>query len=71
MDFVNDFDEIIQNVSRVLGKPIDKEKYEIIDRGIPHQPRNLPTRKMGVYTFWYEGEFLKIGKAGPSIAIFN
>lgn len=21
---------------------------------------------MGVYTFWYEGDFLKIGKAGPS-----
>ena len=66
MDFVNEFDEIIRNVSSVLGKPIDKAKYEIIDRGIPHQPRNLPTRMMGVYTFWYEGEFLKIGKAGPS-----
>ncbi|MGX8797708.1 hypothetical protein ACR6HW_16850 [Fusibacter sp. JL298sf-3] len=55
MDFVNDFDKIIIDVSRILGKPIDKEKYEIVDRGIPHQPRGLPIQKMGVYTFWYEG----------------
>ena len=66
MDFVNEFDNIIYEVSSVLGKSIDKTKYEIIDRGIPHQPRCLPTRMMGVYTFWYNGEFLKIGKAGPS-----
>lgn len=66
MDLVNEFDNIILDVSRVLGKPIGKEKYEIIDRGLPHQPRNLPARMMGVYTFWFEGDFLKIGKAGPS-----
>lgn len=66
MDFVNDFDKIICEVSSVLGKPLDKTKYEIVDRGIPHQPRSLPTGMMGVYTFWYKGEFLKIGKAGPS-----
>lgn len=66
MDFVNDFDKIILDVSRILGKPIDKEKYEIVDRGLPHQPISLPIQKMGVYTFWCEGEFLKIGKAGPS-----
>ena len=34
LDFVNDFDNIICEVSSVLGKPIDKTKYEIIDRGI-------------------------------------
>ncbi|HZJ77896.1 MAG TPA: hypothetical protein VFD52_03745 [Clostridia bacterium] len=66
MDFVNDFDKIILDVSKILGKPIDKEKYEIVDRGIPRQPRSLPFQMMGVYTFWYEGNFLKIGKAGPS-----
>ncbi|SNS90398.1 hypothetical protein SAMN05446037_102655 [Anaerovirgula multivorans] len=42
MDFVNDFDKIIYDVSCVLGKYIDKGKYGIIDRGLPHQPRNLP-----------------------------
>lgn len=66
MDLVNEFDKIIRDVSSVLGKSIDKAKYEIIDRGIPHQPKSLPIQMMGVYTFWYEGEFLKIGKAGPS-----
>ena len=66
MDFINDFDQIILDVTRILGKPIDKGKYEIIDRGIPHQPRSLPKKKMGVYTFWYEGEFLKIGRAGSN-----
>lgn len=65
MDFVNDFDKIIREVSSVLGKSIDKGKYEIIDRGIPHQPKVLPSGMMGVYTFWYEGKFMKIGKAGP------
>ena len=65
MDFINDFDEIIREVSSVLGKPIDRMKYEIIDRGIPHQPKALSSGMMGVYTFWYEGKFIKIGKAGP------
>lgn len=41
VDFVNDFDIIISDVSGVLGKSIDKAKYEIIDRGIPDQPRSL------------------------------
>lgn len=31
----------------------------------PDTPLGL-TRMMGVYTFWFEGDFLKIGKAGPS-----
>lgn len=66
MDLENEFEKIILEVSKVLGKPIDKEKFEIIDRGLPHQPGNLPAGKMGVYTFWFEGDFLKIGKAGPS-----
>lgn len=65
MDFVNDFDKIIREVSSVLGKSIDNEKYEIIDRGTPHKPKALPRGMMGVYTFFYEGKFMKIGKAGP------
>lgn len=65
MDFINEFDRIIREVSSTLGKPIDKLKYEIIDRGIPHQPKALPSGVMGVYIFWYEGKLIKIGKAGP------
>lgn len=66
MDFAYDFDKIICDVSSVLGKLIDKSQYEIIDRGVPHQPKTLPVRMMGIYTFWYEGKFMKIGKAGPN-----
>lgn len=66
MDLVNDFDKIIRDVSCALGKPIDKARYKIIDRGMPHQPKSLPAGTMGVYTFWYDGESLKIGKAGPN-----
>lgn len=66
LDFKNDFDKIISEVSSILGKPIDKGKYIIIDRGIPHQPKNLPLNMMGIYTFYYEGKFMKIGKAGTN-----
>ena len=66
MDFIREFDRIILEVSSVLGKPIEKHKYRIIDRGVPHQPKTLPLQMMGIYTFCYNGEFLKIGKAGPN-----
>ena len=66
MDFINEFNKVILEVSNVLGKPIDKDKYEIIDRGSPHQAKSLSNKKMAVYTFWYESRFLKIGKAGPN-----
>lgn len=66
MNIVNDFERIISEVSSVLGKPIEKHKYIIVDRGIPHKAKTLPSGTMGIYTFFHEGEFLKIGKAGPS-----
>jgi hypothetical protein len=66
MAFVDEIQEIIKEVTEILGKPIDKEKYRIVDRGIPHKPQSLPNGMMGVYVFWYNGEFLKIGKAGPN-----
>lgn len=49
----------------MLGKPIESG-YRIIDRGLPHTPKSLEKGTMGVYTFLYNDEFLKIGKAGPS-----
>lgn len=65
-NYVDEFDKIIQAVSESLGKSIDKRLYKILDRGLPHQPKGLPSGTMGVYTFNYNGLFLKIGKAGPS-----
>ena len=66
MDYVAEFDEIIREVSGALGKTFDKCKYEIIDRGVPHIPKKLPDGKMGIYTFWYDGKFLKIGRVGSN-----
>lgn len=57
----------ILDITDVLGRPIDTTKFEIIERGLPHSvPRKLPTGKMAVYTFIYNGTFLKIGKVGPN-----
>lgn len=66
MDYVSDFDKVIREVSTVLGKPIKKEKYRIVDRGVPHHPQTLPFMEMGIYVFLYMDKFLKIGKAGAN-----
>lgn len=51
---------------QLAGVTIEDSQLEIVDRGIPHKPAGLPTGKMGIYTFIYQGQFLKVGKAGPS-----
>lgn len=66
MEVIQDFDRIIVDVSSVLGKPVEKHKFKIIDRGLPHQAKTLPIGAMGIYIFLYNEEFLKIGKVGPS-----
>lgn len=57
-------EEIISDVTSVLDKPIERTRFEVIDRGVPHVPVSLPEGKMGVYIFLYEDRFLKIGKVG-------
>jgi len=66
MDFTSEFRRYIQNATSAISKPLDERNYEIIDRGVPHNPAGLPRGKMGIYTFWHEGRFLKIGKAGAN-----
>ena len=61
-----EINNMIQETSKILGKEINRSKYKIIDRGIPHEPKSLPKNTMGVYIFLYKGKFLKIGKAGPN-----
>ncbi|WP_022754705.1 hypothetical protein [Butyrivibrio fibrisolvens] len=65
MSYCDELDKIITDVTEVLGRPIHKNQYEIIDRGIPHKPGKLPSNKMGVYVFIFGDEYLKIGKVGP------
>lgn len=66
MDYVEEFKKIIEDVSVLLGRSIDMGKVEIVDRGMPHEPKSLKPGTMGVYTFNYKGKLLKIGKAGTS-----
>ena len=66
MNYQKEFKDIIVAVSSALGQPIDLDEIEIIDRGVPHTPANLKPGTMGVYTFLYKDQFLKIGKAGPN-----
>lgn len=65
MKYTSEFESIIRDVSRCLGKEIDMSKVQIVDRGLPHIPHSLKPGTMGVYTFNYNGKFLKIGKVGP------
>ena len=63
--YVEEFETIIQGVTAAAGRKVDSH-YEIIDRGLPHTPHTLKRGTMGIYTFLYGDEFLKIGKAGPN-----
>lgn len=61
---VGEIETIIQSISYMLKRPIDKNSYEVIDRGVPHIPQKLPDGKMAIYMFKYNGDYLKIGKVG-------
>lgn len=63
MELNSEINLLIRNVTQAVGKPIEENKYEIVDRGLPHKPKTLPAGKMGIYTFSYNDRFLKIGKA--------
>jgi len=57
---------------RLAGVVLDKRRIDIDDLGMPHAPNCLRKGKMAIYTFQFQGKFLKIGKAGPrSNARFN
>ena len=66
MNYTAEYDRIIQEVTTALNRPIRREQYEIIDRGVPHKPGSLKPGKMGIYTFLLEDRFLKIGIVGPA-----
>lgn len=64
-DYIKEFEQVISSVSNDLGRPINMSKIRIRDRGVPHQAPKWEDGYMAVYTFNYNGTFLKIGKAGP------
>ena len=66
LDYPEAIFRCIKNTVLALGRVIDNDKIKVIDRGQPHKAPKLPDGKMAVYTFIYNGEFLKIGKAGQN-----
>jgi hypothetical protein len=56
-------------VAELAGKPITLRELIVEFLPAPHkQPSNLPNGKMGVYGFWWNNKWLKIGKVGPNSA---
>lgn len=49
----------------LAGITLEERSIDIKDLGCPHTPNELPKGKMAIYTFQFQGRYLKIGKAGP------
>ncbi len=64
-DYKEEFETVIKKVSSDLGRELDMSKIQIKDRGVPHVPSKWENGMMAVYTYNFNGKFLKIGKAGP------
>jgi hypothetical protein len=53
-------------VLRIAGIAYKEGDIQIEDLGVPHTPpKTIPEGKMAVYSFFYNGRALKVGKAGP------
>ncbi len=58
--------EDVMAVSDLAGSKIVFEYEDVEFLPAPHhRPRRLPTGKMAVYGFWFDGAWLKIGQVGP------
>jgi hypothetical protein len=54
------------DVLRLGGITYKKGDIQIEDLGVPHvPPKTIPEGRMAVYSFFYNGQALKVGKAGP------
>ncbi len=65
----NDIDSALADfvtVAKVAGDPVNIEDLRVEYLPAPHKsPSNLPTGKMAVYAFSWDGTWLKVGKVGP------
>jgi hypothetical protein len=50
----------------LAGSECDVSKIRIDIASKPHKPTGLPTGRMAVYCFFFNGQALKIGIAGPN-----
>ena len=56
--------KLITDASAAIGRPmIEGTDFEVIHQPLNHKPSRLPNDKIAVYTFYYNGNFLKIGQA--------
>jgi hypothetical protein len=54
-------------VAALAKEPIRPDELKVEFLGAPHRPpSSLPAGKMAIYAFWWNGQWLKIGKAGPN-----
>lgn len=61
--YIKEIPKLIIKTSKLAGKPIKRQEIEIVYQPLRHTPKKLPPGKMAVYTFVYNGLFLKIGQA--------
>lgn len=65
MDIFTEIKPFILKMLNEVSIYPNEDQIKVIDRGKPHKC-TFVDGKMYVYTFRYEGEFLKIGKAGSN-----
>ena len=63
MNNIKEISDLIVNASASTGKPLTSIDFTVIHQPLRHKPLSLPSGKMAVYTFVYNGAFLKIGQA--------
>ena len=63
VNYKKEIEELIIKASKIAGKKLTNKVFFIKYQIKGHTPEKLPKNKMAVYTFVYNGTFLKIGKA--------
>ena len=64
MGLKEDIAKLITDASKAIGKPmIEGVDFDIIYQPLKHKPVSLQKGKIAVYTFYYNGDFLKIGQS--------
>lgn len=67
MGLKEDIAKLIPDASKAIGKPmIEGVDFDIIHQPLKHKPVTLQKGKIAVYTFYYNGQFLKIGQANSN-----
>jgi hypothetical protein len=63
-EIIKEIENLIVETSTIIGTPLDEDDFYILYQPKNHIPKKLPKKKIAVYSFVYNGIFLKIGQAG-------